>query len=67
MGWYLKSFMQAIWAAKRLGIPVMVRGDSHLGTPRSKFKKLAKDLAFPQFLRVFDAALYVGHHSREYY
>ena len=67
MGWYLKSFMQAIWAAKRLGIPVMVRGDSHLGTPRSKVKKLAKELTFPRFLRAFDAALYVGHHSREYY
>jgi len=67
MGWYLKSFMQAIWAAKRLGIPVMVRGDSHLSMPRSKVKKLAKELAFPRFLRVFDAALYVGHYSREYY
>ncbi len=67
MGWYLKSFMQAIWAAKRLGIPLMVRGDSHLSTPRSKVKKLAKELAFPRFLRVFDAALYVGHYSREYY
>ncbi|MET0272346.1 MAG: hypothetical protein ABW360_05100, partial [Phenylobacterium sp.] len=26
MGWHLKAFWQAIWAAKRLGIPVMVRG-----------------------------------------
>ncbi len=67
IGWYLRSFLQAIWAAKRLGIPVMVRGDSHLSTPGSKIKKLAKELVFPRFLRVFDAALYVGHYSREYY
>ena len=67
VGWYLKSFMQAIWAAKRLRIPVMVRGDSHLSMPRSRIKTLAKELAFPRFLRLFDSALYVGHHSRSYY
>src|SRR5947209_8096546 len=35
-GWYLKSFWQAIWAAKIRGIPILVRGDSHLRTPRSR-------------------------------
>ncbi len=67
VGWYLKSFMQAIWAAKRLEIQVMVRGDSHLSTPRSEIKKLAKELAFPRFLRLFDAALYVGRYNHDYY
>ena len=38
MGWYLKCFIQGLVAAKRLGIPVMVRGDSHLDTPRGPLK-----------------------------
>jgi glycosyltransferase involved in cell wall biosynthesis len=67
MGWYLKSFVQAVWAAKRLRIPVLVRGDSQLSTPRSPLKKAAKTAIYPPLLRMFDAALYAGHRSREYY
>jgi glycosyltransferase involved in cell wall biosynthesis len=66
-GWHLKSYWQGIWAAKRLGIPTMVRGDSQLGTPRSKAKSLAKEMTYPGLLRLFDAALYVGRNSRAYY
>jgi glycosyltransferase involved in cell wall biosynthesis len=67
MGWYLKSFVQAIWAAKRLGIPVLIRGDSQLSTPRAALKRVTKTAIYPPLLRMFDAALYVGHRSREYY
>ncbi len=67
LGWHLKSFMQGLLAAKRLGIPVVVRGDSQLGTPRSVLKKAVKALAYPPFLRMFDAALHVGARSRAYY
>lgn len=67
MGWHLKCFWQAIWAAKRLGIPVMVRGDSHLNTPRSLAKHVVKGIVYPVALRVFDAALYVGEQSRSYW
>jgi glycosyltransferase involved in cell wall biosynthesis len=67
LGWHLKSYLQGVLAAKRLGIPVMVRGDSHLLTPRSPFKKALKALAYPTLLRFFDAALYVGQRSRAYY
>lgn len=67
MGWHLKSYLQGIWAAKRLGIPVMVRGDSHLDTPRSSLKQISKSIGYPVFLRLFDAALYVGQRSRAYY
>jgi glycosyltransferase involved in cell wall biosynthesis len=65
MGWYLKSFIQAVWSAKRLGLPVMVRGDSQIGGGGAK--ALAKSMAYPALLRVFDAALYVGQRSREFY
>lgn len=67
MGWHLKSYFQAIIEAKRLGLPVMVRGDSHLATPRSPLKQAAKALIYPHLLRQFDAALYVGQMSRAYY
>ena len=67
MGWHLKSFVQALLAAKRLGMPVMVRGDSHLQTPRGVMKKVVKAVTYPGFLRFFDAALYVGERSRTYW
>jgi glycosyltransferase involved in cell wall biosynthesis len=67
MGWHLKCFLQALFAAKRMGLPVMVRGDSHLETPRSPFKRAAKRLLYPPFLRQFDAALYVGERNRRYW
>lgn len=67
MGWHLKSFFQGIWAAKRLGLPVMVRGDSQLDTPRSAARRIAKMMVYPVALRAFDAALYVGARSRRYW
>ena len=66
-GWYLKSFLQAAFAAKRQRLPVIVRGDSHLETPRSVLKRTAKSVIYPAVLRLFDAALFVGERSREYW
>ena len=66
-GWHLKAFLQALASAKRLRLPVMVRGDSQLETPRSALKKLVKAASYPMFLRLFDAALYVGERSRAYW
>jgi glycosyltransferase involved in cell wall biosynthesis len=67
LGWHLKSFLQAVFAAKRLGLPVLMRGDSHLDTPRSAIKRACKAIAYPPFLRLFDAALYVGERSHAYW
>lgn len=67
MGWYLKCFIQGLIAAKRLGVPVMVRGDSHLDTPRSALKVAVKRLLYPHFLRQFDAALVVGKRNGAYW
>ena len=66
-GWHLKCFLQAMFAAKRQGVSVLVRGDSHLNTPRSALKNIAKTFVYPTFLRFFDVALYVGQRSRAYY
>lgn len=67
MGWWLKCFHQALWAAKRRRIPVLVRGDSHLDTPRAAWKRWSKAIAYPIFLRSFDAALIVGERNRAYW
>jgi glycosyltransferase involved in cell wall biosynthesis len=67
MGWHLKSMLQAAFAARFRRIPVLVRGDSHLLTVRSKTKLIAKRFAYPIGLRAFNAALFVGQRSKEYY
>jgi glycosyltransferase involved in cell wall biosynthesis len=66
-GWYLKSLVQAIAAAKRNGIPVLVRGDSQLMMSSNRAKAVLKDFLYPPALRVFNAALYVGLRSRQYF
>jgi glycosyltransferase involved in cell wall biosynthesis len=67
MGWHLKSFWQAIAACLRLGIPVMVRGDSQLNTHRSAWLRTAKQLMYPPALHLFSAALFVGERSKAYF
>jgi glycosyltransferase involved in cell wall biosynthesis len=65
-GWHLKSYWQAIRACRRAGIPVLVRGDSQLMTPRSRLKTLAKEIGYRLMLRQFDGFLVVGQRHREY-
>jgi glycosyltransferase involved in cell wall biosynthesis len=65
-GWYLKGYLQAIRAAWRVGIPVLMRGDSHLKTARRPFVRAAKYLPYRWLLRRIDAHLYVGRANYEY-
>ena len=65
-GWALRSYWQAVRASRRLGVPVLVRGDSQLGTRRGAFVRLAKSLVFSHLLRRFDGYLYVGERNRQY-
>lgn len=67
-GWGSRAYLQAIVAARRLGLRVGVRGDSHLGTPRRLTVRLAKRAAFPLALRAgFDSFFAVGERARRYY
>jgi glycosyltransferase involved in cell wall biosynthesis len=50
-----------------MGIPVLVRGDSQLDTPRAAWKRWAKAITYPIFLRSFDGALVVGVRNRAYW
>ncbi|TAJ87532.1 glycosyltransferase family 4 protein [Reyranella sp.] len=65
-GWSLRSYWQAVRACRRLGVPVLVRGDSQLGSPRRAALRLAKELAFSQVMKLFDGYLYVGQRNRAY-
>lgn len=65
-GWYLKSYLQAIRACRRLSIPVLSRGDSQLATGRSPVWRAAKYLPYRMLMRAINAHLYVGQANREY-
>lgn len=65
-GWYLKSYLQALRACRQAGVPVLVRGDSQLGTPRSRIKTLLKDPVYRWLLGKIDGFLAVGTRNREY-
>lgn len=67
LGWYTRSLRQGIIAAKRLGIPVMVRGDSQVGLTANPLQRLAKDALYPFLLRTFNAALTVGTRNSEFF
>jgi glycosyltransferase involved in cell wall biosynthesis len=65
-GWSLRSYWQAARACRRQRVPVMVRGDSQLGSPRRAMLRLAKELAFSQVMKLFDGYLFVGQRNRAY-
>jgi glycosyltransferase involved in cell wall biosynthesis len=66
MGWYLKTYMQAARACRRSGIPVLVRGDSQLHSPRSWPRRLVMEIRQRWLLRKFDGFLSVGQRHKDY-
>jgi len=66
-GWHYKAAWQTIFACWKLRIPVMVRGDSQLVSPRGPLKRLAKYPVYRSFVPRLDACLAVGTRSRDYY
>ncbi len=65
-GWFLKSYLQAIAAARRLGVPVLLRGDSQLATRRSLLRQAVKYLPYRVLLNSVAGHLAVGSANREY-
>lgn len=65
-GWFLKSYWQAIRACKRYNVPILVRGDSQLGTKRSLLKRLIKKILYRWVIKQFDGFLVVGKNAEEY-
>jgi glycosyltransferase involved in cell wall biosynthesis len=62
-GWNSYALVQAALAARRLGLPLLVRGDSNDLRRRS----LPARLFHRTFLRFFDAFLVVGKSNRRFY
>jgi hypothetical protein len=60
VGWYSVTLLRALWACRRLKIPVLYRGDTHLGNAPSGWKKLAWRVKTRLLLGRFDAYLSVG-------
>jgi glycosyltransferase involved in cell wall biosynthesis len=65
-GWALKSYWQAVWACRRNKVPLLVRGDSQLETPRSRILESGKEIIYRVMLRWFDGFLTVGKRNRDY-
>lgn len=66
LGWYLKSYLQAIRACLKLNVPVFLRGDSQLADSRGLARRVAKYIPYRYLLRRVDGHLYVGVRNREY-
>jgi len=66
-GWQEQRLRDAIRACWRRGVPVMVRGDSHLREPRPWWKKAAKELPYRWALGRMNACLAAGTWSRDYF
>jgi glycosyltransferase involved in cell wall biosynthesis len=65
-GWYTRSFWQAMMACWRTATPILVRGDSSLGTPRALWWRILKRPVFRAFISRFDGYLVVGERARAY-
>jgi len=66
-GWHYKVAWQTILACWKNRIPLLVRGDSQLISPRGRLKRLVKYPIYSSFIPRFDACLAVGTRSRNYY
>ena len=65
-GWATRSYWQAMRACWRTHTPLLVRGDSHLATPRTSWWRSLKTPIYRWFIPKFDAYLTVGTRAREY-
>jgi glycosyltransferase involved in cell wall biosynthesis len=67
-GYAHQAALRAIAAARRSGLKVLMRGESHLTShPRSRARGMTKDLVLRPLFRVIDAFLAIGALNRDYY
>jgi glycosyltransferase involved in cell wall biosynthesis len=62
-GWNAKSYLQALRACRKFGIPCLVRGESNALQPRPWWKRFLHR----QFLRRFSACLVIGKSNADFY
>lgn len=61
------TYLLAIGAAKALGIPVLMRGETHLLLSCSMSKRILRRLVMSAFYQVCDACLPIGTRNAEFY
>lgn len=66
-GYSRATIWLAVCAAKILGIPIMLRGESHLLRPRSFIRKILKWLILKPFFALTSCFLYVGKLNYDYW
>ena len=59
-GWHFKAAWQTMWGCWRAGIPVLLRGDSQLNTPRTRLQRTLKWPAYRAFVPKLNACLAGG-------
>ena len=62
-GWVVKTCLQALWSAKRLGIPCIVRGEANNLRPRPGWKRFLQGL----LVRRYDGYVAIGKANHSFY
>ena len=65
-GWYSVTLIRAVIACRRLGVPTLCRGDSHLGSAPAGWRRRLWRLKTGWMLGRFDGHLAPGTRAREY-
>jgi len=65
-GWYSLTLVRALFACRRLGVPTLNRGDSHLLSGPRDWKRVPWTLKTRLLLRQFDGFLSPGERVHEY-
>ena len=65
-GWYSKTLVRALFACRRLGVPVLFRGDSHLQSGPAGWRRLPWAAKTWLLLRLFAGYLSPGSRVDEY-
>ena len=66
-GYSSPRHLLAILMAKRAGMKVWIRGETHLRLPASPWKKALRRLVLPWLFRQVDVCLYIGTWNRTFY
>src|SRR3954451_8994846 len=66
-GWQVAGYWQAVWAAKKLGLQVWLRGESNNLAPVPFWKQPIKKLLLGQLFQRVDHFLCIGTANRELY
>lgn len=66
-GWQVAGYWQAVWAAKKIGAEVWLRGESNDLAPTPFWKRLLKQIVLGQLFKRVDRFLYIGTANRRLY